>query len=551
MKNIILIAVMIPYLCFSQEKGLQNNNKNLCGTDEYMKEMYKKYPEMKRKHEQIDSVLKDIKEGKIKIANYEDTTAIRRDTIRGKTKNEYGIESTQEVIPWVVRIPVVVHVVYKNATENISDAQIQSQITALSQIFRRLNASAANTPSAFASLARDARLEFCLATIDPNGNSTNGITRTSTSTQSFFGSGIQINAVKFNNRGGKDIWNKNNYLNIWVCDLDGGLAGYAQFPTGYSPNPNLPSGPETDGVVMDYTYFGTLGTATTTGFTQGTITAHEVGHWLGLYHIFGNEFPNNSNCTDDAVDDTPIQQYGNAGACPTFPKTSCSNSPNGEMFMNYMDYSNGDCMNMFTAGQRDRMMNAIYVSRNIFSTYNNISVEGNPIASDNYGSNKSLTSTGKVNSGSTVNFRSGDMVRLQPGFRANQGSFFRAKANECVCSGILANITQHNPYRISYDSSKQKSSNSISTLGKKLLGVYPNPTTNKSTTIEYNVEKKGMVRIYIMNSLGMHVRDLVFDYNHLANKYLLQVDLSDLASGFYYIAYKDFDSYEVAKIIVE
>lgn len=280
-----------------------------------------------------------------------------------------------------------------------------------------------------------------------------------------------------------------------MCDLQQ-ASGYAQFPLGYLPNSAYQEAASTDGVVMSYKRFGTMGTAYRENFSLGTITVHEVGHWLGLYHIFGNEEYNDANCLDDAVDDTPIQQYGNLGACPTFPKTSCSNSPNGEMFMNYMDYSNGDCMNMFTAGQRDRMMNAIYVARSTFSTYNNISVNGNPIASDNYGSTKSLSSSGKINSGSTVNFRAGDMVRLQPGFRANEGSNFRAKVNECVCSGTLSNVTQHNPYRISYDSTDQPTSKSKSSIGKKLLNIFPNPTADNATTIEYNVTTKGLVKIY-------------------------------------------------------
>lgn len=542
MRNLLIIICICPILVIGQskERGKQQDTINFCSTNEYMKEMFKKYPEMKRKHEQLDSILKDINDGKMKIANFEDTTVTKEDTLNKKTKNKYRMESTEEVIPWVVRIPVVVHVVYKNATENISDTQIQSQITALNQHFRRLNASAANTPSAFTGVARDARLEFCLATIDPNGNPTNGITRTSTSVQKFTTNDL----VKNSTSGGKDIWNRNNYLNIWVCDLDGG--GYAQFPAVYAPS-GFSTAAATDGVVMSYMYFGTTGTTTLAGYTQGTITVHEVGHWLGLYHIFGNG--NGNDCSDDGVNDTPLQTASQFN-CSTFPKVTCNNGSNGGMFMNYMDYSNGDCMNMFTAGQRDRMMNAIYVSRNIFSTYNNILVDGNPIPSDNYGSNKSLTSIGKVNSGSTVNFRSGDMVRLQPGFRANQGSSFRATANQCVCSGSLSNITQHNPYKISVDSNYSKSYESVGSK-QRILNIYPNPTSSKSATIDYKVFRKGMVRIYIMNSLGIHIKDLVFEYNHSIGNFSTEANLAEFSSGLYYIAVKDYSGYDVKKLVVE
>ena len=115
----------------------------------------------------------------------------------------------------IITIPVVVHVVYYNSTENISTAQVQSQIDILNEDFRRLNADAANTPFAFQSVAADCEIEFCLATTDPNGNSTTGITRTSTSQPSF----STNDGVKYSSSGGIDAWNTSEYLNIWVCDI--------------------------------------------------------------------------------------------------------------------------------------------------------------------------------------------------------------------------------------------------------------------------------------------------------------------------------------------
>lgn len=239
----------------------------------------------------------------------------------------------------VITIPVVVHVVYRTAVQNISDAQILSQIAVLNADFRRLNADAVNTPSAFQGIAADAEVEFCLAQQTPSGAATNGILRVSTTKTSF----NTNDAVKFTAQGGSDAWDASKYLNIWVCNLGTSLLGYAQFPGGPAA---------TDGVVIHYKYFGTTGTATAP-FNLGRTATHEVGHWLNLYHIWGDD---GSSCTlgSDNVADTPNQADENYG-CPAFPAISCSNGPNGDMFMNYMDYTDDACMNVFSAGQKSRM----------------------------------------------------------------------------------------------------------------------------------------------------------------------------------------------------
>ncbi|MCB9303709.1 MAG: T9SS type A sorting domain-containing protein [Lewinellaceae bacterium] len=241
----------------------------------------------------------------------------------------------------VITIPVVVHVVWNTSTENLSDAQIQTQIDVLNEDFRRLNADASNTPSVFLGVAADTEIEFCLATVDPNGNATNGITRTQTSSTSF----STNNNVKFNATGGHDAWPSGQYLNIWVCDLSGGLLGYAQFPGGNSA---------TDGVVCDYLYFGTIGTATPP-YHLGRTATHEVGHWLNLRHIWGD-----GGCSvDDLVSDTPLAGSANfTGAPCTFPGPNTCNTGAGDlpdMFQNYMDYSDDACMNILTLGQKARM----------------------------------------------------------------------------------------------------------------------------------------------------------------------------------------------------
>ena len=246
----------------------------------------------------------------------------------------------------VLTIPVVVHVVYYNSTENISTAQVQSQIDILNEDFRRMNADASNTPLGFQSVAADTEIEFCLASTDPNGNSTTGITRTSTNQSSF---SYNNDGVKYSSSGGIDAWNTSEYLNIWVCDLSSGLLGYAQFPGGNASS---------DGVVCDYAYFGNIGTASSP-FHLGRTATHEVGHYLNLRHIWGD-----SNCGNDYCNDTPEHSGSNYG-CPNYPSTSnCSgNGSYGDMFMNYMDYTDDACMNMFSQDQKTRMIGAINTYR--------------------------------------------------------------------------------------------------------------------------------------------------------------------------------------------
>lgn len=239
------------------------------------------------------------------------------------------------------KIPVVVHVVYRTPSENISDAQIKSQVKVLNEDFRAKNADRTKIPSVWAGLVADAKIEFVLAKKDPKGQPTKGITRTKTKRSAF----TQDDDVKYTSKGGINAWPRNKYLNIWVCSLGGGLLGYAQFPGGPA---------KTDGVVVLNTAFGTNGTAAAP-FNKGRTTTHEVGHFLNLRHIWGDT----SDCSgSDFVADTPVQRLPNEGK-PNFPRVSCNNGPNGDMFMNYMDYVDDAAMYMFTPGQILRMHAAL------------------------------------------------------------------------------------------------------------------------------------------------------------------------------------------------
>lgn len=240
----------------------------------------------------------------------------------------------------VVRvIPTVVHVIHRGGPENISDDQIKSQIDVLNRDYRMKNADANKVPNVFKPLAADAYVEFALATKGPDGQATDGITRTQTTVDHF----TTDNRMKFTAQGGQDAWDATRYLNIWVCPeiFDGprALLGYAQFPGGL---------PATDGVAIINNAFGTTGTARAP-FNLGRTATHEVGHWLDLFHIWGDRV----DCiTDDQVTDTPIQARENYNK-PVHPHPSCNNG--GDMFMNYMDYVDDDTMYMFTAGQVARI----------------------------------------------------------------------------------------------------------------------------------------------------------------------------------------------------
>jgi len=232
----------------------------------------------------------------------------------------------------LVKIPVVVHILYNQSSENISNEKIASQIQALNQCYRRDNADSINTPARFKSIAADCEIEFALAISDPRKRSTTGIIRKYTPVTSW----TTDDKMKFSAEGGDDAWDAKSFLNIWVCNL-GRTAGYS----------SLPGGPaEKDGVVIGYNYFGV---GTTSGYELGKTAVHEAGHWLGLKHTWGDEY-----CGDDLVGDTPKQSNFTTG-CPSGIRLSCDRDPYGDMYMNYMDLTNDGCINLFTEGQKARM----------------------------------------------------------------------------------------------------------------------------------------------------------------------------------------------------
>lgn len=219
----------------------------------------------------------------------------------------------------VLNIPVYVHVVYSNSAQNISDNQIASQITVLNEDFRLANSDASQLPAEFSNDITDTEIEFTLAGTFRHANST--------------GSWGTNDAVKY----AYPPVTPETHLNIWVCNIGGGILGYAQFPGGPA---------NTDGVVVGAQYFGTTGYVSAP-FDGGRTTTHEVGHYLNLRHIWGDGRCNR----DDFVADTPKSDAPNYG-CPSYPTYNCKSN---DMTMNYMDYVDDACMYMFSDGQRNRM----------------------------------------------------------------------------------------------------------------------------------------------------------------------------------------------------
>lgn len=290
-----------------------------CATMDFLKEQIKSFPE------------------------YADSLAKSEEQIQNWIQ-----ENGKRTEKMIYKIPVVVHVVYNanHPEQNIPDWQIQSQIDVLNEDFRRINSDSSQTPSVFKPIAADCEIEFCLAKRDPLNRPSNGITRTATTADVF----SNYNAVKSSATGGSDAWTKNKYLNIWVCNMEPPRIGIATFPR--STDASL------DGIVVHYAVFGRY-LNSTPSYNLGRTCTHEVGHWLDLHHIWGD---NQNGCYDsDYVNDTPNQDSAVYG-CITFPAhKSCGND--GDMTMNYMNYAYDRCMNLFTQGQKQRMHAALITQR--------------------------------------------------------------------------------------------------------------------------------------------------------------------------------------------
>ncbi len=314
MKRITLAIIALFTLFISCKKNsstevqvtdeVQAISKRSCAADEVLKEQLEADPSLRIRMEQIETF----------------------------TKKVITLGELSRLVNGVIEIPVVVNVLYNTAPENISDEQIQSQIDVLNADFNNTNSDLRKVPAMFSSVVGNVGVRFVLE----------NVIRKFTDNVSWGAN----DAMKKGNKGGIDPTDPAHNLNMWVCNLGQGLLGYAQFPGGKAA---------TDGVVILYSAFGSRslyrrGTYIP-DYDLGRTASHEVGHWMNLRHIWGDD---GAACTgSDFVDDTPNQGGYNFG-CPTFPHISCNN--NGDMSMNYMDYTDDACMYMFTKNQSQRML---------------------------------------------------------------------------------------------------------------------------------------------------------------------------------------------------
>lgn len=299
MRIFLFLALFITGVCY------QSLAQNTCASFDYRQQVLLENPALQQKEKEAEKViLQQIINGQVDLQRLNENS--------------------------LITIPVVVHILYHQPGENISDEQVFKQLNALNECFRRQNADTANTPAWFKPIAADCKIEFKLAITDPQKRATTGIVRTYTPVEKW---NID-DEMKFTLKGGDNAWDSENYLNIWVCNLNR-IIGYASFPGGPA---------EKDGIVINYSAFGTNGTN-----LLGKTAVHETGHWLGLRHIWGDEY-----CGDDLVDDTPRQGNFTSG-CPSGIRKSCNNGSYGDMYMNYMDITSDACTNLFTLGQKARM----------------------------------------------------------------------------------------------------------------------------------------------------------------------------------------------------
>ncbi|MFN8153095.1 MAG: M43 family zinc metalloprotease [Bacteroidia bacterium] len=255
-----------------------------------------------------------------------------------------GGRFTTQSADTTITIPVVVHVIGYQGVFPVSEVQIQSQIDVLNEDYALLNSTSLNIPSVWLPLAKDSKIRFQMAQQDPSGNPSNGVTWSMGTKYEY---DIFDPAIYETDSGGYDAWPRSSYLNIWVCRLSGNALGYANYPG---------SAPANDGVVISPRAFGRLGTSGSP-YDLGRTATHEVGHWLSLIHIWGDD-PSSSPCSGKDFtgaqltwDDTPNQAQPTY-RCKTFPALDdCASAAPGYMYMNYMDYTDDKCMMFFTAGQ--------------------------------------------------------------------------------------------------------------------------------------------------------------------------------------------------------
>ena len=422
-----------------------------------------------------------------------------------------------------ITLPVVVHIIYKTNTENISDEQVYSQIEALNRDFNKQNNEVVTTPSVFQSLVADCGIRFQLATRDAEGNPTIGIVRHETTKAVW----AVTDDMKIPAKGGFAPWNPAKYLNLYVCNLGSKSLGFSSFP-------GMPA--YIDGVVIDFKAFGTKGTATKP-FNLGRTCVHEVGHWLGLFHIWGD-----SDCGNDYVDDTPTQKMEHTGN-PTTPQYStCKGTTTLDMSMNYMDYVNDACMYMFTNGQKARMLAVLDKKRGII------------LSSDGILPAVTRSCTMKSLQAKSIQTQSADILweaiagvaeytlEFRP-LSNNAWTSIQSKVPYCSLSNLQAGLTYEMRIKTDclnavYSKTEMFTTESIALrqqAEKEAILVYPNPVSD-FVTISMQPQAESDFKVSITDIQGQVRFNKSYSPTAKESIEKIQLDLSELPVGVYFIS---------------
>lgn len=492
MRNSILLIILLIFpLLVVTSTAQETTQRQKCHSHENYMRQVAEHPEMLEKRE-----------------------ALERQIAQFATENKVQTRGGQ------ITIPVVVHVVYRTDAENITVAQIQSQIDVLNRDYNKQNTDITKVPTEFSSIAADCQIRFQLAVRDPKANPTNGIVRYAT-TKTTWGAN---DVVKQPSKGGFANWDPTKYLNIYVCNIGEGILGYASFPS---------SPAFLDGVVIDYTVFGTTGTARAP-FNKGRTCVHEVGHWMNLVHIWGD-----LDCGTDFVNDTPQQKEAHYGNVTTPQYSYCTGKASRDMTMNFMDYANDDCMFMFTAGQKTRIQAVFSSARaSILSSDGCLDAKpltcnvGKPTITDIKTTSANITwneilgmkkYTIEYKMEGTPNWTVSQTTNLSVSINGLVGgaTYNCRVKGDCTESAYSEEVTFKTPTALQ-----------TKAVENTTFAIYPNPVVH-DVNIMFDVLKDGPVNVQIFDSNGV-LRTQVAK-NITKTTPAVSLDLTEYPSGFYLV----------------